>query len=167
MQTDNDKLFNEICYFKFKLNEILEKENNIYKDEKNGKTFIFSFWSWYRTVPLSFFIYIILTIFFVFAATQANERSELIFIVIALAFTLPIICVFSLDIFKLFNNANRTLKLQEKINNLLNQYNPYNEEQFSLLKDKLQKTQSTIVYNHFLNEWISIEFRCKPCKSKM
>lgn len=51
MQTDNEKVFNEICYFKFRLNEIIEREKNIYRKEKAGKTFYFSFWSWYRTIP--------------------------------------------------------------------------------------------------------------------
>ncbi|MEX9892488.1 hypothetical protein AB7W78_18905 [Providencia rettgeri] len=164
MQTDNEKTFNEICYFKFKLNEILEKESNIYKEEKNGKTFLFSFWSWYRTIPYFLLACIMTTIYFIIATMNAHESSELIFIILAFAFGFPIVCIFLLDLFKLFYFECKILRLKTKINDLLTQYHPYNKEQFSLLKNKLEKTQSSIVYNHFLSEWISIEFRCKPCK---
>lgn len=164
MQTINDKLFNEICYFNFKLNEIIEKEKNIYKEERNGKMFFFSFWSWYRTSPLFLLGYMILTGYFVLAATQSQENSELFFIIIAFILVFFIFFIFVLDVLKLFNMADKTLQLQAKTNNLLTKYHPYNKEQFYLLKDKLEKTKSAIVYNHFLSEWISIEFRCKPCK---
>ncbi|HAT5579000.1 hypothetical protein [Proteus mirabilis] len=164
MQTDNEKVFNEICYFKFRLNEIIEMEKNIYRKEKAGKTFYFSFWSWYRTIPYFLLAYIITIFFFIAAATSSYEINKLINIIIASALTVPIVGIFLLDLFKLFYYEHKILRLKTKINELLTQYYPYDEVNFSEFLEKIKKSKSTIVYSHFLNQWVSLEFRCKPCK---
>lgn len=85
-------------------------------------------------------------------------------IIIASALTVTIVGIFLLDLFKLFYYEHKILRLKTKINELLTQYYPYDEVNFSEFLEKIKKSKSTIVYSHFLNEWVSLEFRCKPCK---